>query len=174
MCREDSPSLDQVPQGPRYVKSQGGAHGTIPNVPVVSKICRLEGKITCGELGQRQWQQPWDLAGLALAPWPLLLLSVLKCVCVLALGLKQLLLEGRGNALWIEGDWANAKVSTEFNGTELHCWSYGGENALFTIRNTCNVCFQACLQMPWNIPFFIHSTAAWSLQVAKVVLQSLL
>lgn len=101
--------------------------------------------------------------------WLLGLCSCCQCwnVSVFwALGLKQLCLEGRGNALWIERDWVNANVSTEFNSTGLHCWSYGRKNALFTTTNTCNECFQACFQMPWNIPSYIHSTAAWSLKVA--------
>lgn len=54
MCREDNPPLDQVPQGPVYVKNQGGAHGATLPLPAVSKICRLGGNITCGDLRQRE------------------------------------------------------------------------------------------------------------------------
>lgn len=117
-----------------YVKSQGGAHVTTPSLSAVSKISRLEGNATCGEWGRG--------SDSSLGTWQVLLWLLGLCSCCQcwdvsvfwALALKQLCLEGRGNALWIERIWENANVSTEFNSTGLHCRSYRGKNALFTMK----------------------------------------
>lgn len=131
---------------------------------IMSKV--RVGNPTCGDWGRGSDSTPGTQQVLL---WLLGLCPCWQCWNVSAfwdLGLKQLCLEGRGNALWIERDWENANVSTEFNSTGLHCWSYGGKNALFTVWSICNACFQACLQKPWNILSCIHSTAAWNLEVA--------